>query len=273
MPVIADLHMHSTFSDGKYEFEKLIQKCIDANLSYFSISDHDTLNHIQSIYNFITQNNLNINFIPSTEITCNFNQSTIHILGYGVEENSISLSNIFSKMKQERINVIERMGKKMNELGCEIEYDYILEEQNSPGRPHLAHELVKNGYVKDIDEAFDKWLGKGKKGYIEKWKPNANDVVDSIHNSGGIAVIAHMGLYKSIDNLNEILELNTDGLEVYHPEHSGKYCQQLKDFCDSNDLIFTGGSDFHGWKDRGEFIGSDGLDENSFEQFYNKLLN
>ena len=95
---------------------KLIQKCIDANLSYFSISDHDTLNHIRPIKNFITQNNLNINFIPSTEITCNFNQSTIHVLGYGIEENSFSLSNIFSKMKQERKDVIERMGKKLNEM-------------------------------------------------------------------------------------------------------------------------------------------------------------
>ena len=176
-------------------------------------------------------------------------------------------------MKKERKNLIEKMGIKLNELGCNIEYEYIIEKQNSPGRPHLAHELVKNGYAKDIDEAFDNWLGKGKKGYIKKWKPNANEVIDSIHNSGGIAVIAHIGLYKLINDLSKVLKLNIDGLEVYHPKHDDIYCQQLKEFCDSNNLIYSGGSDYHGWKDSGEFIGSNGLDKNSIDQFCNKCMN
>lgn len=273
MSIIADLHMHSTFSDGKYNIEKVVQNCIDAELSFFCISDHDTVNHISSIKKHINDNKLEINFIPGAEITSEFNDSAIHILGYGIDSNSSCLKNLFEKVNQERIDVIYKMGEKLVSLGCNIEYQHIISEQNSPGRPHLANELVENGYALDIDEAFNKWLGKGKPGFIDKWKPKAKDVIDSIHKSGGIAVLAHVGLYKSINNMNDLLDLNLDGIEAYHPDHNIEYSNSLIEFCENYELIYSGGSDFHGWKDCNEFVGSFGLDENSFEQFYNKCNN
>ena len=272
MAIIADLHMHSTYSDGKFEFEKLVSNCISSNLEYFCISDHDTINHISPIHRYIEENNSSINFIPGTEFTCEFNKSSIHILGYGFDDSSDSINDLFIKINQERFDVIQKMGDKLIKLGCKIKYDHILENQNSPGRPHLAKELIDEGYAENFDDAFDNWLGKGKPGYVQKWKPSAEQVIDLIHEANGYAFIAHVGLYKSIQSINELLELNLDGIEVYHPDHSASYSHELIEFCKSNNWIYSGGSDYHGWEEKNNSIGSYGLDEKSFDQFYEKCL-
>jgi 3',5'-nucleoside bisphosphate phosphatase len=267
---IADLHMHSNFSDGKYDVKYLIDNCIKENLSHFSISDHDTVKHFSEIRRYLNVNNLDIEFIPGVEFSCEFNGTSVHILGYGIDESSTDLTKLFCKINQERIDIIQEMGKRLINLGCNINYEHILENQNSPGRPHLANELVKNGYAKNFDDAFDKWLGRGKSGYLKKWKPRAEDVIKIIHNSNGIASIAHIGVYKSIKKINKILELNLDCIEAFHPDHSEEYTDNILKFCDENNLSYSGGSDFHGWGNNNS-IGSYGLNDDEIIQFINKL--
>ncbi len=268
---IADLHMHSTFSDGRFDIENIISKCISSKLEYFCISDHDTVSHIPIIQKYIDVNNFSINFIPGTEFTCEYNNCSIHILGYGFDYNSDILIDLLKKINNERYDVIEKMGDKLINFGCNINYDHIL-EQNSPGRPHLAKELINKGYAKTFDDVFDKWLGKDRPGYVKKWKPSANQVINLIHDANGYAFIAHMGIYKSIKNIEELVELNLDGVEVYHPRHSISYSNNLIEFCRSNNLIYSGGSDYHGWEKGDNYIGSFGLTQTSFDQFYKKCL-
>lgn len=270
MNIAADLHMHSTFSDGKFNIDYLIENCINEKLSYFCVSDHDTVKHFPEIRQYLIANNLDIEFIPGTEFSCEFNGTSVHILGYGIDENSDNLIELFCKINQERIDVIKKMGKRLNNLGCNIKYEHILENQNSPGRPHLANELVKSGYADNIDDAFDKWLDKGKPGYLKKWKPSAEEVINIIHNSNGIASIAHVGLYKSIKKLSQLLDLNLDCVEAFHPNHSKEFAESILVFCSENNLSYSGGSDFHGWENNNN-IGSHGLSEQGINQLINKL--
>jgi len=129
---------------------------------------------------------------------------------------------------------------------------------------------VKSGYADDIDDAFEKWLDKGKPGYLKKWKPSAEEVINIIHNSNGIASIAHVGLYKSIKKLSQLLDLNLDCVEAFHPNHSKKFAESILVFCSENNLSYSGGSDFHGWENN-NIIGSHGLSEQGINQLINKL--
>ncbi|MAJ44278.1 MAG: hypothetical protein CMF96_05980 [Candidatus Marinimicrobia bacterium] len=272
MPIIADLHIHSNYSDGKFEINNIISKCIASNLDFFCISDHDTINHFSPIKSYINNHNHSINYIRGTEFTCEFNDSSIHILGYEFDENSQLIIELLKKINQERFDIIQKIGDRLIKQGCKIEYTQILENENSPGRPHLAKELIDKGYAKNFNEAFYKWLGRGKPAYLKKWKPSAKTVVDLIHKSNGHAFIAHVGLYKSFHDINDFLELNIDGIEVYHPHHSNSYSKKLLEYCIYNNLIYSGGSDYHGWQEKNNSIGTYGLDEKTFEQFYKKCL-
>lgn len=273
MSVFADLHIHSTYSDGKCHVDEIVSNCINSGLKYFSVTDHDTNEHIMPIQNYIKENKYSINYIPATEFTCVFKNISIHILAYCYDYDSESFKNLFKKIYTERSNSITKMCQNLNRYGCEIDAETILKNNNSPGRPHIALELIKNGYADNLNDAFNKWLIKGKPGYVNKWKPDALKVVQMIHDAKGFAFLAHIGVYKSLKNINDLHILKLDGFEIYHPNHGKKVTNKLIQFCQLNNFALSGGSDFHGWYENENPIGSYGLDEKTFEQFYNKCLN
>ncbi len=271
MKIVADLHMHSTCSDGKFAPIIILEKVIKAGLSTFALSDHDTIDHIPIITDCIKKERIDIQFIPATELSCEYNGESIHILAYLQKDNIGCLTEIFIKMKAERKSVIRKMGLKLKKLGYNIDVDSIIKNVMNPGRPHLGNELIKKGYFKDLDEVFNKVLGLNKPAYIKKNVPSAKLVIKRIRELGGISILAHPGVYENFSKTKLINLLDLDGIEVFHPAHSKKQTQYYLEFTQKHNLLVTGGSDYHGWDDKSS-IGSFGINGNYLNNF-NKLLN
>jgi len=270
MEIVADLHMHSTCSDGKYPPSIILDKVVNAGLSTFALSDHDTIDHIPIINTCIKSKNIEIQFIPATEITCEHEGDSIHILAYYQNGDMSLFLDIFNRMNLERKNVIRKMGLKLNDLGYDIDFEAIIKITKNPGRPHLGNALIKAGYFNNLNEVFDQVLGHNKPGYVKKNKPSANIVINKIRDFGGISILAHPGVYGKLSKIENITSLDLDGIEVYHPDHNRKQTQYYLEYTQKHNLLVSGGSDFHGWGDKNS-VGSFGIGVDYLNNINEKL--
>lgn len=137
---------------------------------------------------------------------------------------------------------------KLNKLGLELSIEEVKKFSGEKyiGRPHIARALIKKGYVTDISEAFTKYLDRGKPAYVERYKITINETISLIKSLGGIAILAHPGILKNKTIINYCISLGIDGLECIHSKHSKDDTDYLVDISKTNNLIITGGSDFHG---------------------------
>jgi len=163
------------------------------------------------------------------------------------------------------------MGMKLNKLGYNIDFESIIKTIKNPGRPHVQNALIKAGYFKKVDDVFDQVLGFNKATYINKNKPLANMLINRMRELGGISIIAYPRIYSNLSKTENISQLDLDGLEGFHPSHSKREIQYYLNYASKNNLLVTGGSDYHGWDDKSS-AGSFDIDENYLNNF-TKLLN
>jgi len=145
------------------------------------------------------------------------------------------------------------------------------------GRPHIAQLMIRKGYVSSIDEAFDRYLGTGKTAYVDKARITYSEAVRAIHSAGGIAVLAHPGLYDLQDEVLEPLIRNLKegglrGIEIYYPEHSKTQVARYESLAEKYALLSTGGTDFHGAATPGIDLGVGRGDFSVPFELYEKLL-
>ncbi len=140
------------------------------------------------------------------------------------------------------------MVDKLCELGMKIEYDDVISLAGSDliARPHIAMAMIKAGYIENIKEAFDKFIGKGKSAYVSRYKFTPNEAIKLIKSTGGIPVLAHPGLIADQSLIPSIIAMGVTGLEVYYPEHNEEQVELFLSLARDNQLLITGGSDFHG---------------------------
>ena len=146
MNIVSDLHIHSTCSDGKLTPNEVVNECIRRGLTHFSITDHDSVKQSPETRHLIRKGQFDIQFIPGVEISSFYQNSSIHLLAYNIDENSEPVVKLLSNLQNERFRVIEVMGKKLNKLGYSIDYQSINDSISNPGRPHLAELLINDGY-------------------------------------------------------------------------------------------------------------------------------
>jgi predicted metal-dependent phosphoesterase TrpH len=248
--MLLDLHSHSTFSDGTFTPEELIIKAKEKNLSLYSITDHDNLGGQEEA--LLYSKKYGINYITGLEISCKF-KNMFDILGYNISLDNLELNNALKKVQDFRKNRNKLMVEKLVSLGFDITLEEVINEAQGDvvGRPHFARVLLNKGYVKDRDEAFEKYLGDGKIAYIPKEKIEPKDAVKLIKNAGGFPVIAHPKYlrvsYKELKNIIlELKEYGLWGIEVYYPKHSNTEIKTFRDLAIETNLFITAGSDFHG---------------------------
>ncbi|MBQ9262643.1 MAG: PHP domain-containing protein [Clostridia bacterium] len=242
-----DLHMHSTASDGTctpYELARLVQR---ADVTLFSVTDHDTMTGIPEAIDAAYERGLA--FIPGVEISTEGDEE-VHILGYGVKYNDPVLTAFFDQMEQERIKRFRTMGKRLIEQGYELPLDNIMSSAGaSIGRPHLARALVAAGYVQNTQEAFQKLIGKGCYAYVPRDYLAASKAVSLLRERGAVPVCAHPGLIRwPIEKLLPMIKAWQDaglmGIEVYHPANKDNYAMWDR-LARERRLLVTGGSDYH----------------------------
>ncbi len=261
-----DLHIHTNASDGSFSPIEVLTLAREHRLGAISITDHDTLDGVKTVVDADLTSA--VRFLPGVEITAepppNFDLSdSLHILGYGISVDDPELTFLLSRLQKARDERTPRILERLQALGMDLTYAQLAESFSGPqlGRPHIAQLMVHKGYVNSIDDAFDRYLGRGNPAYVDKFRVPCKRAVDAIHHAGGVAVLAHPGLCKLPDVRMETLlqrlkETGLQGLEVYYPEHSQVQTAFYETLAERFGLLVTGGTDFHGDATPGIQIGS-----------------
>ena len=257
-----DLHTHTTASDGSLPPSQVVCYAKEKGLKAIAITDHDTTEgNKEAIKQGIREG---IEVVPGVEISVDYSPGTMHMLGYFLTTEDTSLQKKLNLLQDSRADRNPKIIAKLNQLGLALTYDDVIKESGGgqTGRPHMAKVLMKKGYTKSIQEAFDKYLGKGAPAYIDKFRLSSEDAITMITNAGGIPVLAHpFTLYcRSSDELEalviKLVNQGLKGIEVYYSEHDE---QQTSHYCllaKRHNLVITGGSDFHGKNMQGIDLGT-----------------
>jgi len=246
-----DLHVHSTYSDGSLTPEELVAMAVEAGLVAMAITDHDTVGGVRRFVEAAA--NTSLRAIAGVEISAEFAPGTMHILGYGVDPNDISLNRHLQWIRDGREARNREILGKLMDLGFHITWEDVLAFSGEEviGRPHFYMALKAAGYVKNKKEAFSKYLAKGKPGYADRRRLPAEESIELIRDAGGIAVLAHpftlhLGRWELRKELKYLSERGLQGLECYYSENTDKEIRQYLKLAKDYGLIATGGTDFHG---------------------------
>ncbi len=251
-----DMHVHTNASDGVLSPKEAIQRAIENGLSGIAITDHDTVMGALSVKGLTLPDHFTV--IQGIEFSTIQNNKEIHILGYHLDLEDENLQKLLKTIRNFRRDRVHKILDKLERFNISLTYQEVLgmEPPDSIGRPHVAKALVRRGFVRDIPEAFDRYLSKGRLAYVERYKLETKEAIELIKRLGGFSVLAHPGLLNQQDILS-VLEKGIEGMEVYHPKHSRCVTNELYDLAIARKLIITGGSDFHDFSfGKGNDIGS-----------------
>lgn len=256
-----DLHTHSRVSDGSDSPEEIIEIAKSAGCSCIALTDHDRLDGIELAR--AKAKELEIEFIPGAEISCVFPYGTFHLLAYYLEPGDGQLQERLVDIQAARTKRNEELATKLKEANFPITWEELIEEAGGPnlGRPHFAAVMVRKGVVGSIQEAFDKYLAKGKQFYVPKVQLTPKEAITLVRASGALPVLAHpqtlslpAGQFPSY--LSELCDLGLVGLESYYGRYSEEDRAALAQLAEEHSLVATGGSDYHGTYKTGLRIGS-----------------
>jgi hypothetical protein len=244
----ADLHIHSNFSDGLLSPEEIVKKAHDAELTVISITDHDIVDGIDPA---IAEGEIQgVKVIPGIEFTTDLPDTEIHILGYYIDHKAQWLKELLSRIREDRTNRIYKIVDKLNKIGVGISADDVLKlaEIGSAGRPHVARVLLEKGFVKSIQEAFNRYLDSKAPAYVPHFRLTPAQAVETIKKAGGIPVFAHPAVSNKDDMIPELMSKGLAGIEVFYSKHSDSQVKHYRALAIKYGLLMTGGSDFHGLK-------------------------
>ena len=253
-----DLHTHTIASDGTYSPEELMAYALTKNLKAIAITDHDTINGLQAAHTYLKQHHIpstTLELINGIELSANIPKYDfdIHILGLFLDPDNPVFKEGLVHIIQDRQRRNNIMLDLIQKAGYDLTWKEITDYSGDSviTRAHFAKALLKKGYVKTMNEAFDRYLGDGKPCHVQRNYPSYTECIDMIHQAGGIAVVAHPMLYRFPHSsypsfISNLKEAGLDGIESIYPKHSAPDTRMLLNLCDQHHLLPTGGSDFHG---------------------------
>lgn len=249
--MLVDLHIHSTFSDGRYTPTELVRTAKEKKITVLAVTDHDSWNGIAEAQEEAKKLTNGPRIITGVELGTQYENESVHILGYHVQTNCISLFTKMNEMRYAREQRLQKMLAKLNDLGYAIEIEACDPKNRAVGRPHIAKALVAKGYFANVQDVFDALLHKGGPAYVPQPKLSPYEAVELIHKAKGIAVLAHPSELENITLANILLDkVNFDGIEVYHPSADLALREYWGKIAYTRGLLKSGGSDFHGIPDR-----------------------
>lgn len=254
----ADLHLHSTASDGTLEPDELVVLAAEMGFTHLALTDHDSVSGLSRAQD--AARDAGVTLIPGVELSCGA-QKEIHILGYGFDPCDEHMLEFCRMRTMERRERAEKMVRRLHENGVEISLDRVMElARGVVARPHVARALVEAGYANSVSNAFDKYLLPGKCGYVPKTEVKVAEAARLIAGAGGVAVLAHpmelkMGEMALEALVHEWHGHGLAGIEVYHPSAANNSLPFLKNLAQRENMLVTGGSDFHGPQVRQSHIG------------------
>lgn len=241
--VRADLHTHTTNSDGLNTPSQVVEWAKDRGIEVLAITDHDSVGGLDEGYE--TAKKLGVSFIGGIEFST-YQNCEIHILGYNFDYKNPAFVQELQKIKQLRIERNIEIGNKLKGFGIDLDLDFSKE---GLGRKIIAYEMVKEGYCKDKQEAFEKWLGIYGKAYCPHKRMTPAEAVSLVKKYGGKSSMAHPKRYLLDSRLETFVrtlkDCGLDGIEAKYPTHTEKDVKELVALANKYGLFITGGSDRH----------------------------
>ena len=246
-----DLHTHSTVSDGSDPPARIAELAAAAGCRAFALTDHDRLDGVSVAATRATE--LDLEFIPGCELSCEVGSGTMHVLVYWLSDSPGPLQDELVRLQEARDTRNQRMAVLLQSLGLPVTYDELQAEAGGTGagRPHVAAILVRKGVVGSVQEAFDVWLAKGRPAYVEKERLLPADALRLARQSGAVPVLAHplslqVGAAELDRRVGELTDLGLQGLEAIYGRYSPSDRDGLVSLAAGHGLAVTGGSDHHG---------------------------
>jgi len=259
-----DLHLHSTASDGALTPAEVVQAALKHRLQAIALTDHDTAEGVSAAQSAAQGTALRV--LAGIELSAEEDGIERHMLGYAFDPTHSALKALLDRLKAGRVARVHAILERLARLGVSLEADrvFAMAHGSSVGRPHVARALVAQGVVSTVSEAFQRYLANGAAAFVPNAQLSPEEAIQTIHQAGGVAVVAHPGRqqdYRAL--LGRLLPLGVDGVEVYYPDHSQRLIRELRAFAFQHDLLITGGSDFHRRDATGSIrIGAQGFPKN-----------
>lgn len=242
----SDLHIHTLFSDGTKSPSYVIKRAAAMGLDLVSVTDHDSVAGLPDAAEEARK--CNVPFINGVELSVS-DVTEVHILGYGMNtDGEFEKKMKYAASLRETRN--EEIIARLNSLGIGISVEDLNRGKGVKGRMHIARILCEKGITRGVNEAFDEYLGKDGKAYVPSMRLSAEQAIDMIVSSGGIAVLAHPSRFRIegryYDLLEKLVSLGLGGIEAFYPTHSKAEVAEYVADAEKYGLIVTGGSDYHG---------------------------
>jgi predicted metal-dependent phosphoesterase TrpH len=264
----ADLHIHSTASDGRLTPAEVVREAAERGLTFIALTDHDTVDGIapaQAAAQAFPQ----LKVIPGVEISTDIPQGEVHVLGYFIDYTDHELGATLERFRNSRLRRAQGMVAKLDELGIHIDWQRVqqIAGGSSIGRPHIAQAMLEKGYIDSFKQAFTDYLGRDRPAYVEREKMTPAEAVELIVKARGLAVLAHPFTVNEPEAMTaELKAAGLVGIEAYYDGYTAEEINRLVRLADRHNLIATGGSDYHGLDPTETAIGDTDLPLESVER-------
>jgi 3',5'-nucleoside bisphosphate phosphatase len=247
----ADLHSHSSVSDGTEPPADVMQRAAAAGLDVIALTDHDTIAGQAEAAAALPPG---LTLLPGMELSCRLEGHSVHVLAYLFDRRNDELAGEMAEIRESRLDRARAMVNKLAALGVPITWDQVSEiaAGGVVGRPHIARALVEAGAVPAFDDAFGPdWIGPGGPAYVSRYALDPARAVGLVGAAGGVTVLAHprgstRGWLIPDEVIEELAVAGLTGIEVNHPQHDEKTRAALGALASRLGLVASGGSDDHG---------------------------
>lgn len=255
-----DLHSHSSVSDGTDTPAEVIGHAVAAGLDVLALTDHDTVGGIKEAAEHLPPG---FTLVPGMELSCAYGGSSVHLVSYLFDPDEPALQGELRRIRSDRASRAEEMVTKLQEHGVEVTWERVLEiagagrdeyaDANTIGRPHLARAIVDVGAAKDVQDAFDRWIGSGGPAYASRYALDPVRAVELVRAAGGVCSLAHPARAEGswneavpLDLVERMVTAGLGGIEADHPSHNSKQARYWRGVADDLGVVVTGSSDDHG---------------------------
>ncbi len=243
-----DLHAHTDESDGQFSPAELVGYARGRGIRVLGVTDHDTVAGIPAAVAEAGRHG-DIEVVPGVELSSSVDGHEVHLLGYFVDPGDRPFLDRLAALAAARRRRVERMAARLAEIGAPITADrvFALAGPGTVGRPHVARALVEAGHAADVPDAFDRFIGTGRPGYVPREPVTPEDAVALVLAAGGVPVLAHpYGTGDPEAIVARLVPIGLLGLEAEYGAYRPEARAELRALADRYGLVTTGGSDFHG---------------------------
>jgi 3',5'-nucleoside bisphosphate phosphatase len=248
--VRADLHSHSSASDGTCPPAEVMHRAAAAGLDVIALTDHDTVAGHDEARRALPPG---LTLLPGMELSCRLHDHSVHLLCYLFDPAEPELAAECARIRASREDRARAMVERLRGLGVPVTWEQVaaIAGGGVTGRPHIARAMAEAGVIESPEQAFGpEWIGPGGRAYVSRYALGPARAIALVRAAGGVSVLAHpraaRGWAMPDGDIAGLAAAGLSGIEVYHPDHSREQRAHLRQLADGLGLVASGGSDDHG---------------------------